>query len=141
MAPENEAKRPLWKRNYTVASFLLVLGVFASAVVGTASGSTITREPEQKLAVEQLVVANDVSYLLNEKGEVYSQGLNNFGQLGTNSLANTAALTRVKFSDDAAQPAIVKLSTQGEQVIALDSNGGLWTWGAPMEGALGNGAV
>lgn len=132
--------KPAWKRHHTVASIILVAGIFATAVVGAASGSTITRAVNQKLDVQQIVAAADVSYLLTKDGKLYSQGLNNFGQLGIGSFVNAPDWTQVNFAVEGEQPAITKLSTQGEHVLALDASGGLWTWGNASDGALGNGS-
>jgi len=140
MAPDSTTPRPKWRRHHSVAATLLVVGAFAFAAVGAAAGSTIPRAPEQKLAVAQVVTAPDVSYVLTKSGEVYSEGLNNFGQLGVGDLVNRSEWKAVRFPSEQGQPRIKKLSTDGEHVLALDTAGGLWTWGSSESGALGTGA-
>lgn len=133
-------KRPVWRAHHTVASVLLVVGVFAATVFGAGAGSTISRAAEQSLTVKQLVVAADVSYLLTVEGELYSQGLNNFGQLGIGSVTSTSNWSRVDFTDEGDEPLIEKLATEGEHVVALDSTGSIWTWGSSQDAALGSGS-
>lgn len=140
MTTEKVSGRPKWSAHYTVASILLVVGVFAVAVAGTYAGSTITRNTAGTLVAQETFVAADVSYLLTTNGELFSQGLNNYGQLGLGNLDDSPAWARVVFNPKGAEPTIAKISTQGEHVLALDAAGGLWTWGSGANSALGNGS-
>lgn len=135
-----EPTKPKWQRHHTAASIILVAAVFAATVVGSVAGSTITRPKVADLAVQQLVTAKDVSYLLAKGGQVYSQGLNNFGQLGNGTMQDSSSWSRVSFVKDGQQPKITKLSTDGDHTLALDSTGVLWTWGNNSYSALGNGS-
>jgi len=75
------------------------------------------------------------SLALDACGVVYAWGLNDAGQLGTNSLA---ALER--FAIPSVFPpgtTITAIAAGGDHSMALDSQGNLWGWGNNLHGQLG----
>lgn len=76
--------------------------------------------------------------LLDVSGNVYSSGLNNYGQLGQGDTLNLNIFTKVDFGENI----IIKdISVAGSTSYALDTEGRLWGFGSGSDGALGDGRV
>lgn len=134
----NQDKRIRWRGHHTLAAAIFTVCAMIFTYAGATAASTIEREGENSPLAAQIVTVADVSYLVSDDGVLYSQGLNNTGQLGVGNLENSANWQKVTFPGDGDQPKISKVSSYGEHAIALDENGGLWTWGDSDDAALGS---
>ncbi len=136
------ADKPRWRWWHTATSSVALVSFAAFLFVSSSAGSTISRTDVRPLDVAQVLSVADASYILTVEGEVYSQGLNNFGQLGNGNIQNSQDWETVTFpvAEGASAPLVTKLSSYGEHVVALDAAGGLWTWGSPESSALGDGS-
>lgn len=132
--------RRRWRAGHTVAASLLTISAMVFTYGASTAASTVERPQEDIPTAKQILTVADVTYLVTETGSLYSQGLNNVGQLGTGSTNNSEEWQRVTFpaAEGASQPEIEKISSYGEHVISLDANGRLWTWGSDEASALGN---
>ena len=74
------------------------------------------------------------SLILTEKGEVYSFGSNNFGQLGINNFINRDTPISVMNN-------IVQVSAGGTHSLLLDAEGNVWSFGSNQFGQLGLGDI
>lgn len=72
--------------------------------------------------------------ILKADGSVYSFGQNTYGQLGDRSIELKDGTIRVEFSKNTK---ITQISAGEEHNIALDLNGGVWTWGRNNQSQLG----
>ena len=134
----DQDKRIRWRGHHTLAAALFTVCAMVFTYAGATAASTIEREGEDSPLAAQIVTVADVSYLVSDDGALYSQGLNNTGQLGVGNLSNSENWQKVTFPVEGDQPKISKVSSYGEHAIALDSNGGLWTWGDSQNAALGS---
>jgi len=134
--------RPNWRWWHTTISALAVVSLTAFIFVSSSAGSTISRTDVKPLNAVQIISVADASYVLTAEGEVYSQGINNFGQLGDGTIVNSQDWVTVTFpvAEGETPPLIKKISSYGEHVIALDAAGDIWMWGSPQSSALGDGS-
>lgn len=85
-------------------------------------------------------------FALDNEGNIWSWGYNNYGMLGNNTSGNTSVPiclnsiegTELYTSSQTAGFKIVKLFILKENCFAVDSDGKLWAWGRGAYGALGN---
>ncbi len=75
---------------------------------------------------------NGHALILDKKGNVWTMGRNNFGQLGDSSLVNSSNPKQVSNLKG-----IYKISRGYDHSIALDSTGNLYLWGRNNYGQLG----
>lgn len=81
---------------------------------------------------QQLDGGNGHSIILDQQGNVWTVGRNNFGQLGDSSFTNSSVPKQVKHL-----PGIKAVSRGYDHSIALDSNGYVYVWGRNNYGQLG----
>ena len=79
----------------------------------------------------QISTGNGTSLALDEEGNIWGCGENDYGQLGLEQTAMYWTQTTVKLN---------KISTNGEDSAGLDEKGNIWTWGSSSGGQLGNGS-
>jgi hypothetical protein len=81
-------------------------------------------------------------YLLTDKGNMYSCGYNNYGQLGLNNTTTTSTLTLVKAwgtGTSRVKKFVVVGGSTACCCFVLQENGTLWSWGYNGYGQLGHG--
>lgn len=76
------------------------------------------------------------SLALDEYGNVWAWGRNNWGQLGDNS--NVTRYTPVRTDNSLMSYKIVAISAGQYHSMALDETGDVWTWGSNNSGQLGD---
>ena len=76
---------------------------------------------------------NNHSLTLKSNGQVWSWGLNDYGQLGDNTLLDKSSPILVVGSHS-----FVELSAGFSHTIARKSNGEVWSWGYNSFGQLGD---
>ncbi len=84
---------------------------------------------------------NAVSCAVDSTGDAYCWGLNYLGQLGNNSTTDSSTPVKVLKGSPSAIPTTARLtsiSTGGNHVCALDSDGNAYCWGSNYSGSLGN---
>ena len=74
------------------------------------------------------------SLFLDEEGNVYSAGLNQYGNLGLNCYSNKNLFTQISNI-----PPIDKISCVGDSSYLLDFDGNIWSFGMNDFGQLGHG--
>ncbi|MGL5890415.1 MAG: RCC1 domain-containing protein, partial [Bacteroidia bacterium] len=79
---------------------------------------------------------NGHAIILDQTGQVWTIGRNNYGQLGDSSLTNNAIPKKVK------QLTNIKTVSRGyDHSIAIDSSGNLYLWGRNNYGQIGSGSA
>jgi alpha-tubulin suppressor-like RCC1 family protein len=103
---------------------------------GTAGGTRLRPYPVQGLAgtITQLAAAGVSVCALKSTGSVSCWGANYFGQLGDNTLTDSASPVAVQNLVDA-----TKLGAGRSWVCAVRQNGNVACWGSNYDGQLGNG--
>lgn len=106
----------------------------------TSRGSMQTYQlGEQKVStteIKKLVNANGFDLLLLKDGSVIASGSHSKGQLGVGPKeVISGQLYKVTFP---ANTFIADISATDSHTIALDANGGVWTWGLNISGQIGN---
>ncbi len=86
-------------------------------------------------AQPNVAAGRNFSMALNSKGDPFSWGIDNVGQLGRNRTLWTGEMTRVPDL-----PPVRELSTRGGFVLALADDGSVWGWGAAFYGELTTGS-
>lgn len=81
---------------------------------------------------QQVDAGNGHAIILDENGEVWTVGRNNFGQLGNGTMENSAIPIKVK-----GLPKIKVVSRGYDHSMALDYDGNIWLWGCNNYGQLG----
>jgi alpha-tubulin suppressor-like RCC1 family protein len=89
--------------------------------------------------VESLQASWENTGALLSDGAYYDWGINNNGQLGDGSVANSATPVKVEL-----RAAVTQVSEGGSdatngQTIAVLSDGSIWAWGSGRDGQLGDG--
>jgi hypothetical protein len=79
------------------------------------------------------------SMALDESGNVWTWGENNFGQLGDGNTTNSDVPVEVQLPATAAQIYAGGDDSENGQQLALLTNGQVWMWGNDAWGQLGNG--
>ncbi len=81
---------------------------------------------------QQVDAGNGHAIILDKKGDIYTVGRNNFGQLGDSTFTNSANPIKLE-----SLPGIMTFSRGYDHSLAIDSNGTLYTWGRNNYGQLG----
>lgn len=89
------------------------------------------------VAPAQVAANEGTSYVLGQDGAVYATGLNNYGQLGDGSTANTTD-TFQEVSLPSGVTA-VSVAAAGDGALVAGSDGKVYTWGVDQNGQLGDG--
>jgi alpha-tubulin suppressor-like RCC1 family protein len=81
--------------------------------------------------------------VIDTDGQVWTWGANWNGRLGDGTTTSRYIPARVKRSaaPDDYLTGIVSIAAGGGTMAAIDADGTIWTWGAGVNGALGNGAI
>ena len=82
----------------------------------------------------QITGGNAHTVAIDKNGQVWSWGLNGFGQLGDNSV--TSRITPVSVLG--ATKTFCQILTGDFHIVAIDKNGRAWGWGLNSSGQLGN---
>jgi len=82
--------------------------------------------------VTALAKGQSFAVMLTNKGNCYTVGINNFGQLGDGTIINksTPILLNNRF---------VQIASGSYHTLGLDSDGVIWSWGENLYGQLGDG--
>lgn len=103
-------------------------------------GSTLDQGDSLKLSFIQISAGKFHSCGIEKQGNIYCWGENSSGELGNNSLPQSATPLIVIFPDNSgfSSPAL-KVSAGSSHTCALDSNGKAFCWGDNENGELGSG--
>lgn len=98
-------------------------------------------EDTQLANVIKIAVGTDHVLALTQNGKVYSWGLNDNGQLGSND-TNSSAYAKAVLGEDGTNylTNIVDISAGAYGSVAIDKDGNLYVWGKGSDGQIGNGA-
>jgi len=88
--------------------------------------------------VAGIAVGADHMFELDEDGHVWAWGGNASGQLGDGTTSDRRDRVQVGFPDGVR---IVQVSAYQDHALALDSDGGVWSWGRGHRGQLGDGTM
>jgi len=80
------------------------------------------------------------SLAVDSDGNVYSWGKNSSGQLGNGNTTDNNIPVQVNSSGSLSGKTIIAIATGKYHSIALDSEGGIYTWGYNIDGQLGDGS-
>ena len=123
-----------------------VTGVVTGVKEGTAS-ITVTEDGTENKSIVQVSVIkegteikpsvntlNSTQVILKADGTVWVYGENSNGELGNGTKTSLDNVSQVQFADGIK---IVEISVGESHVVALDSDGNVWTWGANTYYQLG----
>jgi alpha-tubulin suppressor-like RCC1 family protein len=85
----------------------------------------------------RITAGSDHSYAIDKSGRIWSWGLNNFGQLGTNSVTSTNTPQSIL----GAVKTFCKIAAGANHSLGIDKNGRAWSWGLNTNGQLGLNAL
>lgn len=88
--------------------------------------------------VASIAVGADHMFEVDEDGHVWAWGGNSSGQLGDGTTSDRRDRVQVGFPDGIR---IVQVSAYQDHALALDSDGGVWSWGRGHRGQLGDGTM
>ncbi|HZL48502.1 MAG TPA: putative Ig domain-containing protein [Solirubrobacteraceae bacterium] len=104
------------------------VAVSAGAIPG---GTTIT----------QIAGGGSHSLALSSTGQLYTWGLNEYGQLGDSTITNSSVPVAVSAGAIPAGATITQIAAGALHSLALSSTGQLYTWGLNVYGQLGDGTT
>ena len=85
------------------------------------------------LRIKEIAAGNSHRMAIDENGNLWTWGLNQYGQLGNNSTTNSLVPIQImngtKFK---------KIAAGDQHSLAIDESGNLWAWGWNSDGQLGN---
>lgn len=79
--------------------------------------------------------------LMDDRGKLYSCGLNSSGQLGIGSTTASTSVCEVGSTDEVKAIRYKKISVGNQHVLAIDTDDNLWSWGEGTQGRLGSGST
>lgn len=88
------------------------------------------------LHVKDVICGENHVILVDMKGNIYSYGQNNYGQLGLGHFNNVYTPTLIESLNDK-NP--LRICCGSNHTLLLSNDGELYSWGANNEGQLGNG--
>ena len=91
--------------------------------------------------IASISAGNNTTAALLTDGEVWECGVNNHGQLGNGTLANSDTFTRVRLPGPAASVYAGGDGIHDGSALALLTNGAVYGWGDDNDGQLGNGST
>ena len=100
----------------------------AVTITGALAGKTIT----------QVAAGGNFAVALASDGTVYTWGLNNNGQLGNNTTANSSVPVAVTTTGVLNNKVITQIAAGSQHMVAVDSDGTVYAWGYNAQGQLGN---
>jgi alpha-tubulin suppressor-like RCC1 family protein len=108
--------------------------------VGRSNREALTIEPGQQTFagsdIEDIKQGDQITMVLTKNGRVYAQGTNTYGEQALGKFGGENVFLRaVDFGKDVK---ITQIDTSNKHVVALDSDGNVWTWGRNLSGQLGN---
>jgi alpha-tubulin suppressor-like RCC1 family protein len=105
---------------------------------GTTTSSNVPVQVNGLAGIITAVAANYfTSYILDSSGDVYAWGWNQLGQMGDGTASGTAVTAPTQSSVSN----ITEIATGGAHILALDTDGNVWSWGYGQYGQLGNGST
>ncbi|HYE04180.1 MAG TPA: cadherin-like domain-containing protein [Planctomycetota bacterium] len=105
---------------------------------GSTTGSAV---PVQVSTINNIIAIAAGSYhavALRSDGTVWCWGSNSYGALGNGTLGNALTPVQVKTSATAMLGGMRSLSGGSYHTVAVSGDGGVWTWGSNISGALGD---
>jgi alpha-tubulin suppressor-like RCC1 family protein len=85
----------------------------------------------------RITAGSDHSYAIDKSGRIWSWGINNFGQLGINSVTSTNTPQSIL----GAVKTFCKIAAGANHSLGIDKNGRAWSWGLNTNGQLGLNAL
>ncbi len=95
---------------------------------------------QKTLRFKDVIASDTFSIGITYDGKLYGWGGNNTGQLGNGTTVNSAIPTPVDMTGVLAGKTIVSVAAGDSHVVAVDSDGKVYAWGAG-NGRLGNGTT
>jgi alpha-tubulin suppressor-like RCC1 family protein len=131
-------------QNHTAAiktdGTLWTWGLNASGQLGT-NNTTNRSSPVQTIAGgnnwKLVVCGNDFTAAIKTDGTLWTWGLNTSGQLGDNTVVTKSSPVQVLGASNKWR----SIGTTRESMLAIKTDGTLWTWGHGSYGELGDGTV
>ncbi|WP_028048162.1 putative Ig domain-containing protein [Cellulomonas sp. URHD0024] len=109
-------------------------GQLGTAVGAQESTATILFAGSPRGGYDDVFVAGDSTFIVTTPN-VWALGRNDQGQLGLGTYTRSSVATSIPFTEGRLQPS--QLVGSGSHIVALMTNGDLWTWGDNRSGQLG----
>ncbi len=128
-----KSKYNLINKTILIIAFVQLIALFGFCV--KTYGETINN-------VIDFAAGSGFSVIIDEKGDIWSWGSNEYGQLGLGDTAIRNEPTRILVSDDGnILPKFSKITAGYGLTLCLDIHGDLWSFGNSESGQLGMGDV
>lgn len=89
-----------------------------------------------RIIAKKIVNSGSSFYVIDKNGVLWARGNNNYGQLGDGTTISRNISKKILSEENVK---FTKVSASEYNVLALDENGNMWTWGRNNNGLLGNG--
>ncbi|MCL2862085.1 MAG: leucine-rich repeat protein [Firmicutes bacterium] len=111
-------------------------------------GTTTSRNSPVQISIEvrgenvkvvSISAGNEHSLAIDEFGNLWAWGLNNYGQLGEGTTTNRLAPVQISIEVSGENVKVVSISAGVGHSLAIDEHGNIWAWGLNNHGQLGDG--
>ena len=99
----------------------------------------VYRNKEGAITTPQVEIGEGFTVVLKEDGTVWTSGQNNVGQLGVGDTTNRNTPVQVKINEDTYLTNVRKIAVGYAHIVALTTNGEVYSWGINGSGQLGIG--
>lgn len=100
-----------------------------------------TGSSNKRIKIKKIVAGRSHSVVLDEGGQCYTWGANQYGQCGILSRRRIGGISSPKHVEALAKVRIVDISAGDVHTLALTGGGRVFGWGGGFEGQLGTGYV
>jgi alpha-tubulin suppressor-like RCC1 family protein len=122
----------------TTSSTIKATTTTSSATSTSSSSSTTSSANARPVKIERIAAGRSHSVALDQSGQVYCWGANQYGQCGL-ILRRRGGIPQARHVEALARVRIVRIAAGDAHTLALTGGGRVFAWGGGFEGQLGTG--